>query len=75
MGISPTQLLIILLIVALIFGTKKLRNVGGDFGAAFKNFKKAMSDETTSSETGTVSKSPDNDIADKRTSGLTKFYD
>ncbi len=48
MGISPTQLLIILLIVALIFGTKKLRNMGGDLGGAFKNFKKAMSDESSS---------------------------
>lgn len=44
MGISPTQLLIILVIVALIFGTKKLRGIGGDLGSAVKNFKKAMSD-------------------------------
>ena len=45
MGISPTQLLIILVIVALIFGTKKLRNMGGDLGGAVKGFKKAMKDE------------------------------
>jgi sec-independent protein translocase protein TatA len=45
MGISPMQLLIILLIVALIFGTKKLRNMGGDLGGAVKGFKKAMKDE------------------------------
>ncbi len=45
MGISPTQLLIILLIVALIFGTKKLRNMGSDLGGAVKGFKKAMSDD------------------------------
>jgi sec-independent protein translocase protein TatA len=45
MGISPTQLLIILVIVALIFGTKKLRNMGGDIGGAVKGFKKAMKDE------------------------------
>lgn len=45
MGISPTQLLIILVIVALVFGTKKLRNMGGDLGGAVKGFKKAMKDE------------------------------
>lgn len=45
MGISPTQLLIILVIVALIFGTKKLRNMGGDLGDAVKGFKKAVKDE------------------------------
>ena len=42
MGISPTQLLIILAIVALLFGTKKLRNMGGDLGRAVKNFKTEM---------------------------------
>ena len=45
MGISPMQLLIILVIVALVFGTKKLRNMGGDLGGAVKGFKKAMKDE------------------------------
>ncbi|TNC82179.1 MAG: twin-arginine translocase subunit TatA [Oleiphilus sp.] len=49
MGISPTQLLIILVIVALIFGTKKLRGFGGDLGGAVKGFKKAMSDEEKAS--------------------------
>ena len=46
MGISPWQLLIVLVIVVLIFGTKKLRNMGGDIGGAVKNFKKSMKDET-----------------------------
>ena len=41
-GISIWQLLIILVIVALIFGTKKLRGVGGDLGGAVKGFKKAL---------------------------------
>jgi len=45
MGISPMQLMIILVIVALIFGTKKLRNMGGDLGGAVKGFKSAMKDE------------------------------
>ena len=42
-GISPLSLLLILLIVVLLFGTKKLRNMGGDLGSAIKNFKSAMS--------------------------------
>lgn len=45
MGISPWQLLIVLVIVVLIFGTKKLRNMGSDVGGAVKNFKKSMKDE------------------------------
>lgn len=45
MGISPTQLIIILVIVALIFGTRKLRNMGSDLGGAVKGFKKAMNDD------------------------------
>ncbi len=36
--------LIVLLIVVLIFGTKKLRNIGGDVGGAVNEFKKAMKD-------------------------------
>ncbi|APX91538.1 Sec-independent protein translocase TatA [Halomonas sp. 1513] len=41
-GISIWQLLIVLGIIILVFGTKKLRNVGGDLGGAVKGFKKAM---------------------------------
>lgn len=44
-GISIWQLLIILVIVLLLFGTKRLRNLGGDLGSAVKGFKKAMTDE------------------------------
>lgn len=39
------ELLILLVIILLLFGTKKLRNAGGDIGSAFKNFKKAVKDE------------------------------
>jgi len=49
MGISIWQVGIILLIVILVFGTKKLRNIGGDLGGALKGFKKAMSDDEPSS--------------------------
>lgn len=41
-GISIWQLLIILLIVILVFGAKKIRGLGGDVGAAIKNFKQAV---------------------------------
>ncbi|AEX20589.1 MULTISPECIES: Sec-independent protein translocase subunit TatA [Vibrio] len=44
-GISVWQLLIIAVIVVLLFGTKKLRGIGGDLGGAVKGFKKAMSDD------------------------------
>lgn len=44
-GISIWQLLIVLVIVLLLFGTKRLRNLGGDLGNAVKGFKKAMGDE------------------------------
>lgn len=43
MGFGWQELLIILLIAAVIFGTKKLRNIGGDLGGAVKGFKDAMS--------------------------------
>jgi sec-independent protein translocase protein TatA len=44
MGIGITELLIILLIVALLFGTKRLRSAGGDLGAAIGSFRQAMSE-------------------------------
>ncbi len=44
MGFSIWQLLIVLIIVALLFGTKRLKNLGGDLGGAIKGFKKAMGD-------------------------------
>lgn len=43
-GIGPGSLILILVIVILLFGTKKLRNVGADLGGALKNFRKAVKD-------------------------------
>ncbi|HTI16146.1 MAG TPA: Sec-independent protein translocase subunit TatA [Trinickia sp.] len=43
-GFSIWHWLIVLLIVALVFGTKKLRNIGGDLGSAVKGFKDGMKD-------------------------------
>jgi len=49
-GISVWQLLIVLAIVLLLFGTKRLRNLGGDLGGAIKGFKKAVGDEEKKTE-------------------------
>ncbi|MET4696239.1 Sec-independent protein translocase subunit TatA [Endozoicomonas lisbonensis] len=46
-GISIWQLVIILLIVVMLFGTKKLKTLGSDLGGAVKGFKDAMADEKT----------------------------
>ena len=44
-GISIWQLAIVLLIVVLIFGTKRLKSIGSDLGGAIKGFKKSMDDD------------------------------
>ena len=63
-GISIWQLLIILAIVLLLFGTKRLKNIGSDLGGAIKGFKGAMKEgekeeekkqeQIEKSESGTV---------------------
>jgi sec-independent protein translocase protein TatA len=50
-GISIWSLLLILAIVILLFGTKKLRNVGADLGGAIRSFKKSVKDEDDSNKT------------------------
>ncbi|UTA48544.1 twin-arginine translocase TatA/TatE family subunit [Simiduia sp. 21SJ11W-1] len=49
-GISIWQLLIILVIVILLFGTKRLKGLGSDIGDAIKGFRKAVSDEDKAKE-------------------------
>ena len=44
-GLSIWHWLIVLLVVILIFGTKKLRNIGSDLGGAVKNFKEGVRDD------------------------------
>jgi sec-independent protein translocase protein TatA len=46
MGFSTTHLIIFLVIIVVIFGTKKLRNIGSDLGGAVKGFKDGMKDGT-----------------------------
>ena len=50
-GISPWSILLILIIVVVLFGTKKLRNVGADLGAAMKSFKKSSKEESSNTKT------------------------
>ena len=75
-GISVWQLLIVLVIVVLIFGTKKLKNMGGDIGGAVKNFKSAMgvedkdkaeADAGASTEEGDTSEEIDSKTAKEET--------
>lgn len=52
MGFSIPHLLVVLVIVLLVFGTKRLKNIGEDLGGAIKGFKKAVKDgEESSTET------------------------
>lgn len=44
-GISLTQLLVVAVILVLLFGTKKLRDLGSDLGASIKGFKKALHED------------------------------
>lgn len=52
-GISPIQLVIVLVIVILIFGTKKLRGMGKDIGGAVKGFKQGMNDKDDDADAAT----------------------
>lgn len=57
MHFSITELLLIAFIVLILFGTKKLRNIGGDLGSALRDFKKALHEEPKS--TPPASQAPD----------------
>lgn len=66
MSWGPLQILLVLLIVLLLFGTKKLRGLGSDLGNAIKGFKKAVnSDETEEPPQATKNKSVDKESSDK----------
>ena len=60
------ELLVILLIVALLFGTKKLRTIGGDLGGAVKGFRSAMSE---------AEKEADKEMLDEGTKGKGQVID
>ncbi len=63
MGISIWQLLILLAVVILIFGTKKLKNVGGDLGSAIKGFKSAVKDGDDAAKQNKVAQDSTEDSA------------
>ena len=65
MGISVTQLLIILAIIIVLFGTKRLRNLGSDLGGAIKGFKSAVKE---GEEDKKISEEDDNSIESEVTS-------
>jgi len=68
-GISMWQLLIVLLIVVLIFGTKRLKSIGGDLGGALKSFRKAMDsdDKDTGDEQERIEEgAPDAEFAEQK---------
>lgn len=64
MGIGIKELLIILAIALLIFGTKKLKNIGSDLGGAVKGFKNAMKDGEQEADANKQLKSPEDKDAD-----------
>ena len=68
-GISIWQLLIILVIVLLLFGTKRLRNLGSDLGNAVKGFKKAIDDpdKDKDKEPEQIAKSEQGDVIEGQT--------
>lgn len=62
MNFGIWELLIILVIVALLFGTAKLRNIGGDLGSALRSFRSALKDDSDDDkETGTGDKTGSDD--------------
>jgi len=58
MGISIWQLVIVLLIVVMLFGTKRLRGLGSDLGGAISGFRKSMSDGDNAASSETVKHEP-----------------
>jgi sec-independent protein translocase protein TatA len=58
-GLHIWHLLIILVIVLLLFGTKRLKTLGGDLGGAIKGFKKALSDEEAEANSDNLKKVAD----------------
>ena len=64
-GISIWQLLIILAIVIMLFGTKRLRTLGTDLGSAVKGFRKSMSDDGTGDAKDDVTAPDSNDESAK----------
>ena len=65
MGIGVWELLLLFMIVLVIFGTKRLRNIGGDLGGAIKSFRSAMTEAEDKTETKSAAADPATDSKDK----------
>ncbi|MDP1708641.1 MAG: twin-arginine translocase TatA/TatE family subunit [Gammaproteobacteria bacterium] len=66
---SPTQLIIILAIVLVLFGAKKLRNIGGDIGTAIKNFRSSVRDGSEEAKAAEDTAAPGEKPAEQNTEG------
>jgi len=72
-GLSIWHWLIVLLVVVLIFGTKKLRNIGSDLGGAVKGFKEGMRDDDAANQNKVAGQIKENgqtiegEVKDKKT--------
>ena len=64
-GISIWQLLIILAIIVMLFGTSRLRNVGSDLGSAIRGFRDSMSKEKVDADNTAASVAQDDTDSDK----------
>jgi sec-independent protein translocase protein TatA len=74
MGIGMRELIVILLLVLLVFGAKKLRTIGSDLGAAVRGFKKSVNDGEAEGEDVAKqlrSDAPDADFSDTARKGDT----
>lgn len=58
MGIGIWELVLLLLIVLVLFGTKKLGTIGADLGSAIKGFRKAISDDDAGAKATTTGENP-----------------
>ncbi|MCI1030979.1 MULTISPECIES: twin-arginine translocase subunit TatE [Raoultella] len=63
--ISITKLLVVAALIILVFGTKKLRTLGGDLGSAIKGFKKAMNDDDSAKKTSAEEETPAQKLSHK----------
>ena len=74
MGLGMRELVIILLVVLVVFGTKKLRTIGSDLGGAVRGFKKAMNDgeEEQNAPKQIRSEAPDAEFAEAKKADAAK---
>lgn len=66
MGIGVWELVLLFLIVLVLFGTKRLRNIGGDLGTAIKSFRSAMNEPESGKDDSAATKAADAKSADQK---------